>query len=203
MEFIPFLVGEGWQQLIPLLPRVHSSFVFTRPRNQSWGIWDLTKYIIIKKSLRSRMSFTPGNGISNEVPSNCGISIEVSRRTLSSLLCLSAVVVCSSLLCLSAVVVCAFVVDVLFCCCCCCVDPVSFAYFERQTALSQVFWCRFCTAGPWFSIRRCAGSFPPSQTTLLIDFGSFPHFKSVASSGLPLYPTFEKKRRSGILITSW
>ncbi len=40
---------------------------------------------IIKKNLRSRMSFTPGNGISNEVPSNCGISIEVSRRTLPSL----------------------------------------------------------------------------------------------------------------------
>ncbi len=82
---------------------------------------------IIKKNLRSQMSFTPGNGISNEVPSNCGISIEVSRRTLPSLSCSSAVVVC------------AFVVDVLFCfCCCCCVDPVL-----PPTSNDKLRCCRF------------------------------------------------------------
>lgn len=117
MEFIPFLVGDDNNSFLCYHVLTRHSFD-KAPQSVLRNSGPHIIYSIIKKNLRSRMSFTPGNGISNEMPSNCGISIEVSRRTLSSLFCLSAVVVC------------AFVADVL----CCCFDPVSFAYFQRQTA---------------------------------------------------------------------
>lgn len=69
MEFIPFLVGDDNNSFLcyHVFTR-HSFYKATPPAISPEEFGTSHNIAIIKKNLRSRMSFTPGNGTSNEMP---------------------------------------------------------------------------------------------------------------------------------------